>query len=165
MATAAPVRAYHHMKLDHHQTNLLRIDYEVVNAALGIELNVALPSESIRLILKKRLTEMTRDERSEIPEKVLEIVVSITREEPKVVRKTKKAVFSSSAPDAILLAANGTTPDEQLRRIVGSNEWAAWSRDCAAKIFQTEQGIVIQSDVLRNANAEAVTTLLKGFGV
>lgn len=53
--------------LTNNARNQLRTDYEMINAALDIELNVAMGALSVRRVIESRLITMTKRERAIIP--------------------------------------------------------------------------------------------------
>ncbi len=144
--------------------NNVRVDYEVINTALGVEINMALPSATISKVIRARLTEMPREERSVIPDKVMDLIKHIIPASDVPKAKGRKP-YRFVEPDTIQLIGKGDQNDK-LRAIVGSNHWADWSRRTGATIRQSGDGVIaITSAALRGAEHAAIMLLLSELGL
>lgn len=161
-----------------HSDKLLRMDYEILNSALGLELNLQLDPHVIRHVIRQRFTELTREEKNELPQGVIDIVKAIQGENDPAFNKYAKGKKSSTpvkvtpgmritrpTEDMVEVQIAGKTAADIVKDVVGNHMWASWSYYNAAKINATGDTVTITSNAFTDANEDDVARSLKALGL
>lgn len=146
-------RSYHYQE---RIEKLMRLDFEMLNTVLGVELNIQMSPMVLRSVLRRRLSELTVEEKRGLPEIVVEVILSVDgdhsakefekylkkpKSKPKKKPEPKRAealpvpmlvmpvadqMKLTSVKDGVSIVMEGMRPVDILRALVKAKPWTSW---------------------------------------
>lgn len=173
-------RSYHHKD---RIERLMRMDFDMLNTVLGLELNIQMSPAVLRSVLRRRLGEISVNEKKNLPGVVIEIILAVdedhqAKEFKKYLKKRptkepeKKAV---TVPDKMVITpiqngvsvlVDGLKPLELARNLAAARAWPAWAYFNKVRVRLTDTSVELIGNIFAEFNPVEIRALFqKQFGL
>ncbi len=157
-----------------HRDKMLRLDYELLNVTLGVEINAQMPIEVVRKVVRTRWAEFNNEERRDIPQQVIDIVHALNTSyagrsldkylKPKPAGRAATTFFQHSGNKATL-RIDGVSPGEVVEQIVNHPRWPLWSFYNSGVIKVVGDSVVVESPLFIEFSEIEIRNTIGTFGV